>query len=162
MRTTKETTCNTASGVLTFHVTQLGGVRAGKTLIRILPLIPQLLTLLPKDFKLSELKNPEAIRAKLFTLDLSLIDFKAIGEVLANLTPDEFEHVTNALLGDAFAIGRDPNTGEEFRATLTPGQLDQLFAGHVWDLFRLVGFALSLNYFTFSPAPGASKLSPPK
>ncbi len=154
-RLTKEKTFNTSNGPMNFHVTQLGGMGSAKTLVRVAPLIPQVIALMPKGMKLADvlaLKDPE----KLKKFDLGAVDWAKIGEILSSLSPDEFETVTLSLLSESFAVGRDGQSGEEIKITLSRGQLDQLFAGCVWDLFALVGFALSLNYFNFSRGPGAS------
>lgn len=156
MRLTKETTQNTSNGPTRFEITQLGGIQAGRTLVAILPLIPQFMSLLPKDLKLDDFKDPEKRKAALLKFDLSRIDWAKIGSVVASLTPDEFDRVTVDLLSPSIAFARDPNSGDELKLALTRANLDQLFAGHVWDLFALVGFALSLNYLSFSKGANAA------
>lgn len=143
MRQNLEETFNTSRGRITFHLTQLGGIHAGRVLVRIGPHIPKLLGTL-SAFDLKSLANPEALKK----LDLSKLDFTAIGKAIADITPDEFERLTIELLSGSFATAHDPE-GTPVRLDLTRGNVDQLFVGHVWDLFKLLGFAIKVNFADF-------------
>lgn len=152
MRTTEEQSFETSRGRLTFHVTQLGGIAASKVLVKLLPLVPRLVNAL-QGIALKDLANAEALKK----MDLSKVDFAAVAQTLASVTPEDFEQISGALLMGCFAVGEDAQSGEPVKIDLNVRTLDPLFAGCVWELFKLVGFALKVNFMGFSSARTASK-----
>lgn len=154
MRTSHEELIQTSQGKLTFHLTQLGGMAAGRALVRVAPHLPKLFSSFAKLnlAELKELKDAQSLKKLDLSKITSKLDFAAIGDALANLAPEDFEKLTLELLAGSFAVSTDERTGEQIKLDLTRGTLDTLFAGHVWDLFKLIGCAVSLNYFGFSHA----------
>lgn len=148
MRTTHEERFNTSRGCFIFYVSQLGGLAAGKTLVRIAPLIPQLV----KVFAGVELKSLTGGAEALKKFDLNKLDLGALGSAIASLPPDEFERLAVELLAGSFGVGTDSTSGEDVRIDLTKNMIDQLFVGQVWELFKLIGFAIKVNYLGFSLA----------
>jgi hypothetical protein len=149
MRTTLSKDFETFFGKYTFTLTQLGGRQAGKLFVRVGPHIPRLIgSIASLDSKQLKDKDGKLSVESLKKLDLSKLNFPALGEALAKVTPEDFDSITCELLKGGIAIGKN-EAGEDQKVDLDPAAIDQLFRGQVWQLFALVGFAIEVNYGGF-------------
>lgn len=149
MRTVTEKKFETFLGPYTFTLQQLGGRQAGKLFVRVGPHIPRLIgSIASLDIKTLKDSNGKMTVDGLKKLDLSKLNFPALGEALAKVSPEDFDQITCELLKGGIAIGQSAD-GEEQKLDLDPATVDQLFRGKVWELFKLVGFAIEVNYGNF-------------
>ena len=145
MRKTETATLRTVHGPLTFHVRQIDGVQAGRVFLQIAPLVPAIVKAIAgTGLKAEDLKDAARLKA----IDLTKVDLQSIGALLSSLTPDTFEAVLVALLSGSLATGTS-DQGEPLKIELNRSTAGALFAGQVWELFKLLGLALRLNYLGF-------------
>lgn len=157
MRATQEETFTTSRGRFTFHVTQLGGIAAGRMAIRVGPLLPKIFGAIASGLDLKKLQEGGGMTLdKLKKIDLSKLDLAGIGSALASITPTDFDQLTVELLSGGIAVGTDSESGEQTKIELNRAAIDALFTGQVWELFKLVGFAAKINFFGFTSGPNVS------
>lgn len=129
MREVKEIDLETSRGMAHFEIQQMGGKQAGLMLIGLAKKLGPAIGMLV---------SPKQ-------------EVGAIIAVLEKIEPSDFDDLCKKVL-----IGRCSVDGEF--ADLNSGAVDELFAGHVENLFRLVWHALQANYGNFFAA--LTKLAP--
>lgn len=130
MQEVKEFEVETSKGAAVFVVPQLDGVRGTKLLVRLTKFLA------PATKALASAKGEETNAAR---------GMAAIGGVLAEVDPDEYERVQNEVLAKASA--RFPEDPEGPSTDDAAGKhLAVLFQGHAWALIKLVGEVLLFNY----------------
>jgi hypothetical protein len=130
MREIKPIKFVTVHGPSEFHLQQMGGMQAGLLLIELAK---------KAGPALGALANP------------SDLDVAIVGKLVAAIEPEDFESLCKKIL-----LGR-VSFGGEF-SDLDSTLVDQMFAGSVENLFKLVWEALQLNYGNFFGA--LAKLAP--
>ena len=133
---TKQIELETSRGPAVFHVSQVNGVRAMKTFLRLANKFGPALTALGED----KSKRTGAL---------------VLSALLEKLDGEEYERLQGELLGDCVATVKLEN-GEDSVIQKAVSQFGDLFAGHTFELGKLLIFALEVNFGNFFTKIGLS------
>lgn len=147
MRTTKEVQVKTVHGPTTFTLVSVGGMTGGRMLVaygpKLLAAFDLIKNVAPHLANGGKAPTQQELLASVMKLDVS-----AVAKVLSQLSADDFEGIACALLFGAqgiFTSESDPT--QKGKCDLnTRADLDAVFSGRVFDLFKLLGEAIALNY----------------
>lgn len=144
MRKTIQVEIETDLGPGTIHITQIGGLIAAKMLVQQAPTLIQAADMI-KGLDLKAIKAAGSAEAKVEAV--KKLDISKFAPMLAALKPDEFELIALTLLRGAYAVVEvDSQGGRKKIDILGAKDLDQLFTGQVWGLFKVIGSAVALNF----------------
>lgn len=167
-RKTDKTTITFGDGrAITFHVTQVGSRVGYRTLLLLAKsVIPAMKLAGGAVSKLRALKAAGGTRAvfqKILDLDTdnaadaailqALVD--GVGRLVELLKPEDFDAIVEALLLSGTVQVQSGKGSKAELSDLDADLYDDLFAGAYLQGFRLIGFALKVNYVSFSAARSA-------